>query len=328
MKPPVLIHETPFNADLAIVDTHIHLWDLWGYDFFAPELLAEIAASGHKVEATIYAECDMRYHTTGPEELRPVGETIHAVEQAKLAEGSPVRINAAIMGAGDMRIGARLRQVMEAHVAAGEGRFRGIRYRGAWDPDPTVRYDQEHGYPDREVLGEPEILEAAKVLEDMGLVMGNWIFHTQLGQLATLAGKVPGLVMTLNHLAGPLGIGPYKARRDEVFRDWRAGLKTIAQHPNVYMQLGGLGGTRLGYPSSETGASSDQLVRDWKDHVDVVIETFGPDRIVFDSNFPVDRRIAPYGNYVNAVKRMIADLTPEEQVKIMSGNAKRVYRID
>lgn len=85
---------------------------------------------------------------------------------------------------------------------------------------------------------------------------------------------------------------------------------------------------RLGYPSSKTGASSDQLVRDWQDHVDVIVELFGPDRIVFDNNFPVDRRIASYGNYVNAIKRMIADLTPEEQVKIMSANAKRIYRID
>jgi predicted TIM-barrel fold metal-dependent hydrolase len=326
MKPPVLAHEEPYNAALAVVDTHVHLWDTLGYDFFVPELLAEIKASGHNIEATIYAECDMAHATTGPEALRPVGETAYAVSQAKLAEGAPTRINVGIMGASDLRLGAGIRAVMEAHIEAGQGRFRGIRYRGAWDADPRVRYN-DASYPDREVLGDKNVLEGAKVLEEMGLVLGNWIFHPQLGLLTALAEKVPGLTMTLNHLAGPIGIGSYAAHRDEVYREWRAGLKKIAKCQNVVMQLGGIGGTRLGYPSSETGLSSDQIVRDWKPHIDFCLETFGPDRVVFDSNFPVDRRITSYGNYVNAFKKMIADYSPDEQVKIMSANAKRLYKI-
>lgn len=325
-KPPVLAHEAPYNAALAVVDTHIHLWDTLGYDFFVPELLAEIKASGHNIEATIYAECDMAHATTGPEALRPVGETAYAVSQAKLAEGASTRINAGIMGASDLRLGTGIRAVMEAHIEAGEGRFRGIRYRGAWDADPKVRYN-DPSYPDSEVLGDERVLAGAKVLEDMGLVLGNWIFHPQLGLLADLAAKVPGLTMTLNHLAGPVGIGHYAERRDEVYRDWRADLKKIAKCPNVIMQIGGIGGTRLGYPSSESGLSSDQIVRDWKPHVDFCIDTFGPDRVVFDSNFPVDRRITSYGNYLNAFKKMISGYSHDEQVKIMSANAKRLYKI-
>lgn len=65
--------EPLLEPDLAIIDTHHHLWDLPGYRYLLPELQADLA-SGHKIVATVFNECHAMYRAHGPDEMRPVGE--------------------------------------------------------------------------------------------------------------------------------------------------------------------------------------------------------------------------------------------------------------
>lgn len=328
MTPPEKKPEAPFNPELAVIDTHIHLWGTSGYDFYAPDLLADITASGHRVEATVYAECDMHYAMDGPVELRPVPETAHAVAQAKLAAGSGTRINAAIMGGSDLRLGAGIERVMEAHLAAGEGRFRGIRWRGAWDAEAAVAYPAGHGYPSSDVLGDPAIVEAMRVMARMGLVLSVWILHPQVEAFVRVAAQVPDLPIALNHSGGRLGIGSWENRSDEARRGWIAAMRKAAELPNMHIQLGGIAVSRRGYIPGDSLTPSDQIVADWQDDIDFLLDCFGPHRAMFDSNFPVDRRLTAYGTYINAFKKMLAKCSVDDQRAAMSETARRFFSID
>lgn len=326
MIPPEKPCEPPFAPDLTVIDSHTHLWDTSGYDYFAADLLADIAASGHRVDATVYAECGMHY-SGAPAPMDVAGETLHAVRQARLFPDAPTRINAAIMGASDLRLGARLEPVMEAHLAAGDGRFRGIRWRGAWDADAEAAYGSEHGYPDSDVLGDPAIVEGARILARMGLVLSVWIFHPQIEAFAAIARQVPDLPIALNHSGGMLGVGRWRDIPDVARQHWVRALRDAAELPNMHIQIGGFAVSRRGYRPGESLTPSDQIAADWKDDVDFLLETFGPDRAIFDSNFPVDRRLTAYGTYLNAVKKMLADYSQDEQRAVLSGTARRFFKI-
>src|SRR6266567_4343709 len=81
--------------------------------------------SGHNVLASVFVQCRSMYRRDGPEELRPLGETEFANGVAAMsASGSygPARICAGIVGHADLRLGARVHDVLEAHVRAGGGR--------------------------------------------------------------------------------------------------------------------------------------------------------------------------------------------------------------
>ena len=84
-------------------------------------------------------------------------------------------------------------------------------------------------------------------LQRMGLSYDALVYHTQLAELADLAGAFPNAVIILNHIGRPLGIGPYAGKRDEVFADWKAGIAAVAAYENVVVKLGGFGNVISGY---------------------------------------------------------------------------------
>ena len=319
--------EEAVMPDLPIVDAHIHLWNLTGFDYFAPQLLADVR-SGHKVEATVYVECSMRHSNDPREAFRPVGETEYALEQVKLAEGSGHDLAAGILGCADLMLGAAVRPVLEAHIAAGKGRFRGIRARAAWDAEPGVGYLPSTGYPQLNVLREESFLAGARCVADLGLALDLWTFHTLLDDVAAFAAKCPEAPIMLDHCGGPLGIGRFAGRRDEVFADWSAGIRKLAKLPNVHIKLSGLGIARMGFTFDGGQAkSSDELVAAWRPYIRTCLDAFGPARSVFASNFPVDRQAASYFLLINAYKKMLADLSADELQAVFAGNARRFYKI-
>src|SRR6266403_836904 len=164
--------------DLPIVDPHIHLWNLRGFNYFVPELLQDVH-SGHKVEATVYVECGMGNSSDPRVEFRPVAETEFVLEQVKLADGSDHDLAAGIVGGGDLMLGERLRPVLEAHIAAGKGRFRGIRAFVAWHPNSAVGYPVTARYAQTNVMREDSFVTGARCIADTGLVLDIWAFHTQ-----------------------------------------------------------------------------------------------------------------------------------------------------
>lgn len=323
-----MVLEDVVMPDLPIVDAHVHLWNLRGYDYFVPELLADVR-SGHNVAASVYVECGMGKSSDPRAAFKPVAETEFVLQQVKLAEGSGHHLAAGIVGGGDLRSGEALRPVLEAHVAAGQGRFRGLRAFVAWHPDPAVGYPALPRYAQGNVMLEPAFLAAARCLAGLGLVLDVWVFHTQLDHAAAFAAQCPELPILINHCGGPLGIGPYAGRREEVFADWSAGIRKAAALPNVHIKLSGLGMARMGFhfAGGHPANTSDELAAVWKPYVRTCLDAFGPGRAIFASNFPVDREAASYRLLINAYKKMLADLSGDELNAIFAGNARRFYKL-
>jgi hypothetical protein len=132
--------EAILEPDLPIVDPHHHLWERPGWVYMLDDLLAD-TNSGHNIVATVFVQCRSMHRAAGPEEMKPVGETEFVNGVAAMSASGvygKTKICAGIVGHADLRLGARVRPVLEAHIRAGGGRFRGIRHITAWDADPTL----------------------------------------------------------------------------------------------------------------------------------------------------------------------------------------------
>src|SRR5262252_3930838 len=135
--------EAPLEPDLPICDPHHHLWDFRPTRVAPRYLLDEILAdvrSGHNVVSTVFIECASMFKADGPEAVRPVGETEFVNGIAAMSASGlygPTRVANGIIGTVELRIGDAAADVLDAHIAAGGGRFRGIRQATAWDPDPA-----------------------------------------------------------------------------------------------------------------------------------------------------------------------------------------------
>jgi L-fuconolactonase len=342
--------ETILEPHIPIIDPHHHLWDRLGarlvgfppsnHGFMAiiqrvgryllDELLADLN-SGHDVRATVYLECGAMYRADGPEEMKPVGETefVNGVA-AMTASGvyGDVRACAAIVGHADLRLGAAVEDVLRAHVAAGQGRFRGIRQSASHDDDPNVLGPLAGRVP-AGLYRDPSFRAGFAVLERLDLSFDAWLLEPQLPDLVDLARAFPATTIVLDHVGTPLGIGAYAGRRDERFSAWRHAIEDLARCPNVVVKLGGLAMPFGGFPWSYENrpASSAELARAWQPYVDVCIEAFGPTRAMFESNFPVDSYSSDYATLWNALKRTAAACTADEKAALFAGTAARVYRL-
>lgn len=321
--------EPVIDPDLPIVDPHHHLWDHANHRYLLGELLAD-TSSGHNITATVYIDCRSMYRADGPAEMRPVGETEFANGVAAMSASGiygATRACAGIVSYVDMTLGARARPVLEAHIAAGGGRFRGIRHAGGWDESPDVR--NSHTNPPRHLYGERSYREGVAQLGALGLTYEAWQYHPQLSEVTALARAVPQTMMILNHCGGPLGIGPYAGRTDTVFANWKADLLKLRDCPNVVVKLGGLG-MDIGvfdHMHRQAPPSSREIADAWKPWIDTCVETFGADRCMFESNFPVDKLSTGYATLWNAFKLIAAGASSSEKTALFSGTARRIYRL-
>ena len=317
--------EPILDPDLGIVDPHHHLWRKPGYDYGLPAFLADIAG-GHRIEATVHVECHNAWRADGPEALRPVGETEHvaALAAAQQARGGP-RIAAGIVAHADLRLGAAVAPVLDAHLAAGQGRLSGIRQQATWDDDPAIG----HGAPCRGLLRRADFRMGLACLAPRGLCFDLWVFHHQLDEALEVARAFPETTFVLGHCGGQLGYGRHAGRRAEVFAAWRAGMAALAACPNVVCKLGGLT-MRLAafdYAARDVPPSSSELARLWAPTVHSCIELFGAGRCMFESNFPVEKMGVGYATLWNAFKRLAAGASGDETQALFAGTARRVYRI-
>ncbi len=311
--------------DLPIVDPHVHMWDRGGFEYFAPELLADVH-DGHKVEKTIYVECHMGYNSDPREAFQPVGETEYVLEQLKQVASSDHDLAAGILGCANLMLGTDVEPVLKAHIAAARGRFRGLRAHVAYHPDPAIGYPDLPRYPKTNVMRTDEFVAGARSLAAQGLVLDVWALHTQLDDITAFAAKVPELPIMIDHCGGPIGIGKYTHQRDEVYAEWSAGLRRAAAVGNLHIKISGLGMARLGF-RGEPAKKSDELVEKWQPYVRACLDAFGPERTVFASNFPVDRPAASYRVLLNAYKKMLSDRPQTDLEAIFGGNARRFYKL-
>ncbi|MEI7546964.1 MAG: amidohydrolase family protein [Actinomycetota bacterium] len=318
--------EEAIDAALPIVDPHHHLWDNPTMKRYLVEDLHADTSSGHNVVGTVFVECQWSYRADGEEALRPVGETERVAAVAKTAAGTGTEIRG-IVGFADLTLGDGVEEVLDAHVEAGDGRFRGIRHATAIDPDRRI--PRAHTRPTAGLMADRAFRAGVARLGARGLRFDAWIYHPQIPELAALARAVPECTFVLDHLGGPLGVGAYLARRAEVLERWRRDMAELATCPNVVVKLGGIGMALLGlgYEHRAVPPSSQDLVDDWGGPVREVIEQFGADRCMFESNFPVDKLSCSYITLWNSFKRMTADASPTEKAALFHDTAVRIYTL-
>ena len=269
------------------------------------------------------------YRATGPEEMRAIGETEFVqglAAQSASGEYGPTEVAAGIVSNADLMLGDAVAPVLEAHLAASNNRFRGIRFSCSWDASPEVSLGRS---TTAGMLADAGFRAGFDRLQRMGLSFDALVFHPQLPELADLAGAFPDATIILNHIGRPLGVGPYAGRRDEVFADWQTGIAAVAAHENVVVKLGGFGNVISGYDwhRREAPPNSEELAETIRPWLDYCIEQFGPERCMFESNFPVDKASYSYTTVWNAFKRVTAAYSETEKAAMFQGTAVRAYRL-
>jgi predicted TIM-barrel fold metal-dependent hydrolase len=322
--------EAILEPALPIVDPHHHLWERPGWCYMLDDLLAD-TNSGHNIVGTVFVQCRSMHRAGGLEEFRPVGETefVNGVAAMSASGGyGTAKICAGIVGHVDLRLGSRAGEVLEAHIRAGGGRFRGIRHITAHDPDPTLMNPAYSPPPG--LMGDKAFREGFACLAPLNLTFDAWLYHPQIGDVIALARAFPGTGICLNHIGGPLAIGNYAGKRDEVFSQWSKSISELAACPNVVVKVGGMAMRINGWDFHEKAdpPSSETLAVAWKPYVHTCIEAFGANRCMFESNFPVDKGSYGYAPFWNACKLLAAGASTADTTALFSGTAARFYRLD
>jgi predicted TIM-barrel fold metal-dependent hydrolase len=320
------LREDVLDPAQPIIDPHHHLWVARPDRYLLEDLVADVS-TGHNVLATVFIQCGSAYRQDGPEALRPVGETDFVVAMARATEAGEYgafRACPGIVGHADCRLADGIDAVLEAHIEAGGGRFKGIRHSGTYDAGiaPTAPPGAPEGLyrDDRFQLGFARLAK-------YDLTFEAWLYHPQLGDLVELLRKHPNNRVVLDHFGGPLGVGPYEGRRAEVFAAWAARIRELAQFPNLFIKLGGLAMNvnGFGYHHQPRPPGSGEMATAWRPYVETAIEAFGSARCMFESNFPVDKGMCGYVTLWNAFKRIAAAASADEKADLFHRSAARFY---
>ncbi|MYE14443.1 MAG: amidohydrolase family protein [Gammaproteobacteria bacterium] len=322
------VEEEILEPDLAICDPHHHLWDHPTNRYLLDELLAD-TGSGHNVVSTVFMECMAMYRADGPEALRPVGETefVNGVAAMSASGGyGDGRMCASIVGFVDLTL-PEAGAALDAQMAASP-RFCGIRHASGWDASEEVR--NSHTNPTEGLLADGAFRAGFAELGKRGLTFDAWMYHHQIRELTALARAFPDQPIVLDHFGGPLGIGPYAGRREEIFAAWKDDVAEVARCENVVAKLGGLVMpiNGFGFHKRDTPATSDELVAVTRDYYLHMIDCFGPDRCMFESNFPVDKQSCSYHVLYNSFKKIAAGCSAAEKAALFHDTAVRVYRVE
>ncbi len=330
-----LTQEETLEPDIPIIDPHHHFWDRRPeripYQRYLLHELADDLNCGHNIRSTVFIEARAMYRADGPVEMKPVGE-VEFVQGLSAASASglygPAQAALAIIGHANLNLGAAVKPVLDALQAASPNRFRGIRHSVTWDPHPEVENTAAHNMAGQ--LASANFRAGARVLARKGLTLEGWLYFPQLPELADFARAVPDLTIILNHIGGLIRVGPYTGREEEVMETWRTGIAAVAECPNVVCKLGGIGMPRTGFDwhTRAKPIGSAELAGDMAPLLNYCIEQFGPNRCMFESNFPVDK--VSYSHHVlyNAFKLLSADYSSHERADMFHDTAARAYRIE
>lgn len=321
------------EPDLPIVDPHHHLFgsssDRLYYEL--DDLKTDLD-SGHRVIGTVYVEAyDSGWRTTGPVEMRPVGET---EKIAKLTE-RPIKtvkgechVAAGIVCFVDLTLGDGVPDVLDAHLEVSDGRLRGLRHR-------TQRVEGDiacviSNMPPAQMTANPAFRRGLAQLSRYDLPFDVSLYHPQIAEVIDLVDAFPNTVFVLNHVAVPIGVAEFSHRRTETVKVWEEGIRRLAERPNTRMKVGGMGQPIFGYgfERREAPASAQELAQAWKPRFSTCIEAFGSDRCMFESNFPVDKQSASYCDTWSAFKLLTADASAQDRANLFYRSACKTYRLD
>jgi len=322
------VQEEILEPELPICDPHHHLWDDPQNPYLLPELLAD-TGSGHNVVSTVFVECGSMYRADGPEHMRCVGETEFVNGIAAMTASrryGKLRACIGIVSLADLNLGAAVGEVLDEHMRLSR-RFRGIRHAASWDASDEVR--NAHTRPFKGMLADRKFREGFAELGKRGLTFDAWLYFHQIPELTELARTFPETTIIFDHFGGPLGIGPYVGKQDEIFPLWQKDVAELARCPNVYAKLGGIVMpiNGFGFHRQPKPATSDEVVAATGRYHHHAIEVFGANRCMFESNFPVDKQSVSYPVLWNAFKKIARSASAAEKADLFHDSAMRAYRL-
>ncbi|MFC8045111.1 amidohydrolase family protein [Nocardia sp. NPDC057353] len=352
-------------GDFRVLDAHIHQWDPLGTprDFSSlaklfkylpvpidiavrvakkrdrefvgdptaytkPYLPADYRADAGELPVAGIVHIEVDWHASAP--LGKADET-RWVQSLPFGVDTPAL--AALIGSADPAAPG-FTDLLDAHASASPV-LRGIRTMVANHPDPDVRSFT----PAPDSLATPAFLDGFAALAERGLGFEAWVYSHQIPQVTAVAQRYPEVPVVLNHLGTPAGIfgrlgsrtgADAGARRDLLLR-WRDDTAALAALPNVVAKVSGLGMPVLGHPVPKRGTTTpvDALVDRFGPLLTHAHSVFGAERLIWGSNFPVDKPITTIPGSAEAVALVLAEsgCDAEQLRAVFGGNARRVYRI-
>lgn len=295
--------------NIPIIDPHHHLWDLeenyypWLTDEFAPAAFGDYSAicTSYRIEDFLADAKNQNivksvHLDVGFDPADPVGETAWLQSVADKHE-----FPHGIVGYADLA-SPEVEEILDRHSEFPN--FRGVRQSLNYHPDTAKTY-----MPRPEVSREPAWRKGFSLLARKGLSFDLQIYFPQMAEAYDLAKDFPDTQILLNH-TGMQVDGP------EYFEDWKKGMRILAQAPNVACKISGLGMGDWAW-----------TVESIRPYVLSAIDTFGVDRCMFASNFPVDKLFSSYDAVFTAFKEITADFSDDDVRALFHDNAARYYRL-
>jgi L-fuconolactonase len=275
----------------GIVDAHHHLWDLDIRDQPWTQGLPELRRSFHPADLEPLASAAGVVKSVLVQTIVVADET---PEMLATAEDSA--LIQAVVGWVDLTAPDVAERIAALRAGRGGGYLRGIRH-------------QVQGEPDGDWLVRPDVLRGMDALAAAGLVYDFVVQTHQLPSCVRVARARPEVRFVLDHCGKPeIAAGGIAA--------WGADIRELGRLENVSCKLSGLV-TEADHASWTTA--------DLRPYADTVLDAFGPDRLMFGSDWPVCTLAAPYDRVLEAARALTAELGPEERGAVFSGTATRVY---
>ncbi|WP_028479176.1 amidohydrolase [Nocardia sp. CNY236] len=351
-------------SDLRIIDAHIHQWDPFTTPrqlgtisklirlvpvpmqvvallvprrdrqfagdpsaYLRPYLPADYRADIGKAAIDVAAHVEAEWSSRGP-----LGKADETAWVASLPLRTAPRLGAILAGGDPAAPG--FAQLLDAHAAASP-LLRGIRTIAAHHPDPGVRSFTDK--PGR--LTTKAFLDGFAQLADRGLSFEAWVYSHSIPDVTALAERYPEVPIVLNHLGTPAGIvgavgrhtGTHPGVRRQLLVQWRDNLAALASRPNTVAKVSGLMMPILGHPVPPRGTSTPvpHLLDRVGPLVEHALDVFGADRLIWGSNYPVDKPITSIAGSIETIARAISGHgghRPELE-QVFRAVAQRVYRI-
>ncbi len=324
--------EPILDAELPIVDAHMHLLDLPHARYMLDDYLAD-AQGGHKVVASIYCETQQFVRTDGPAILRPLGEVEFANGVAAMTASGRYgncRVAAGIIGHANLSRGAEVGELLDRCLEVAPDRYRGVRQVSLDYPDERPFKFIISGRPPAGLLEAPALPQGLAELQQRELIYDAAIYDPSLPRLTELVDQFPNLVFVINHMGMAVGVDMGSEEKAEMLRTWSANLHCIAERPNVMCKVGGLGMPPWGFGFQERQdvIGYREMADAWRPYVETALDAFGADRCMVESNFPPDGRSGGYIPTMNAFKYIFKDYSLDEKLDLFGRNAVRVYRLN
>ena len=294
---------------MQVVDPHIHLWELsthhypWlanpqtsfvgdARDLRHDYVLADLLRDAQDIDVLKLVHVDANHDPADP-----VEET-RWLQGIADKEGMPD----AIVAGADLSADNAL-EVLEAHAAFAN--TRGIRQ------ILNVHENKLYDYVGRHYMREPQWRKNFGLLKRFGMSFDLQLYPSQMEEAAQLAREHADTQFIVNHA------GMFVDRNStQGYRAWREGMRLLAACPNIAVKLSGF-----------AMFDHDWTIESVRPYVHELIDTFGSERAMFASNFPVDRLFGTYTAIWNAYAQIVGDASDSEKHALFISNAERIYRI-